>query len=153
IEAAIQSKYDKNDPNSHHATGFMALLNNGGAHVERFNYQSMEGLTLNTIQGNDYVVLDDVIGITSINLGLGNDRVQVGQVFNSARVGNFNQLITDIQPLDAFGTLPITRGWLSNGVSFVTTINGGDGNDEFTVFHNVAVLNLNGGDGDDLFTI
>jgi hypothetical protein len=34
-----------------------------------------------------------------------------------------------------------------------TTINGGDGEDNFTVFHNVAVLNLNGGDGDDVFTV
>ena len=41
--------------------------------------------------------------------------------------------------------LAITRGWLSNGVSEATTINGGDGADQFTVFRNVAVLNLNGG--------
>ncbi|HET9220026.1 MAG TPA: hypothetical protein VFR18_23810 [Terriglobia bacterium] len=34
-----------------------------------------------------------------------------------------------------------------------TTINGEGGNDNFTVFHNIAVLNLNGGNGDDVFTV
>src|SRR5207244_1810074 len=82
-----------------------------------------------------------------------NDRAQIGQVFNSQRVGDFDTLVTGINPADAFGTLAITRGWLSNGISVATTINGGDGNDQFTVFHNVAVLNLNGGDGDDVFTV
>ena len=38
-------------------TGFVALINNGGANVERFNYREMEGLVVNTLAGNDYVVL------------------------------------------------------------------------------------------------
>src|SRR4029079_18368533 len=58
-----------------------------------------------------------------------------------------------IAPDDVFTTIEITRGWLSNGVTFGTTANGGEGNDEFTVFHNIAPLNLNGGDGDDLFIV
>jgi|GEM_PF-6918000 len=149
IEAAIASTYTTLATD----TGFVAFLNNGGMHVERFNYRNITSLVLDTIQGDNHIVLDDVIGATTINLGLGNSRVQVGQVFNSQRVGDFNALITGIQPLDAFGTLPITRGWLSNGISQPTTINGGPGNDQFTVFHNVAVLTLNGGTGDDLFTI
>ena len=33
------------------------------------------------------------------------------------------------------------------------TVNGGDGDDLFIVFHNLAVLTLNGGDGDDTFII
>ena len=37
-------------------------------------------------RGDDYVVLDDVLAATTINLGLGDDRVQVGQVFRSERV-------------------------------------------------------------------
>src|SRR5437667_8711308 len=149
IKAAIKSKYTTFT----HDTGFVALLNNGGAHVERFNYRNIEGLTVNTIQGNDYAVLDDTLAATTINLGLGEDRAQVGQVFNSQRVGNFDTLITNIDPSAAFATLAITRGWLSNGISVATSISGGDGNDQFQVFHNTAVLNLNGDDGDDLFTI
>ena len=62
-------------------------------------------------------------------------------------------MTTHIAPEDVFATIEITRGWLSNGVSVATTVNGGDGNDEFTVFHNIGTLNLNGGDGDDLFTV
>ena len=136
-------------------TAFVALLNNGGANVERFNYRNIEGLVLNTVGGDDYVVSDDVLAATTINLGTGNDYVQIGQVFRSDRVVDNPAigLTTHIDSNDVFATIEITRGWLSNGVSVATTVNGGDGNDEFTVFHNIAVLNLNGGDGDDLFTV
>jgi hypothetical protein len=133
----------------------VALLNNDRHDVERFNYRNIEGITVNTLDGNDYVVLDDALTATTVNLGIGEDKVQVGQVFRSERVRQFDDqpLITGIKAEDVFTTLEITRGWLSNGVSQATTINGEDGNDEFTVFHNIAALNLNGGDGDDLFTV
>ena len=134
-------------------TVFIALINSGGAKVERFNYRNLEGITVNTLAGEDYVVSDDVLAATTINLGLDDDTVQVGQVFRSERSKDFDGLITGITAEDIYSTTEITRGWLSNGVSVATTINGGDGNDNFTVFRNVAVLNLNGGDGDDLFTV
>ena len=38
-------------------TGFVALLNNGGANVERFNYRDLEGLVVNTLAGDDYPAL------------------------------------------------------------------------------------------------
>ena len=157
IKDAIKEDYDPTIPvpGLETDTGFVALINNGGANVERFNYRNMEGITVNTLSGDDYVVFDDVLAPTTVNLGIGVDRVQVGQVFRSERVKDFDggPLITGITAEDVFTTLEITRGWLSNGVSEATTINGGDDDDQFTVFHNVAVLNLNGGDGDDVFTV
>src|SRR5262249_47214333 len=83
-------------------TRFVALLNDGGANVERFNYRNIEGLTLNTLGGDDQVVSDDVIAATTINLGLGNDRVQVGQVFKSQR--DDNPQTANVAPDDVFAT-------------------------------------------------
>ncbi|QSA97859.1 OmpA family protein [Methylococcus sp. EFPC2] len=160
LKSAILGAYDPliEIPGIDTDTGFVALINNGGQNVERFNYRKMEGLVVNTLDGNDYVVSDDVIAATTVNLGLGEDRMQVGQVFRSERVKNpFENgqevFITNITAEDVYTTLEITRGWLSNGISRPMTVNGGDDNDQFTVFHNVAVLNLNGGDGDDVFTV
>jgi Ca2+-binding RTX toxin-like protein len=156
LQGAISGEYETEQATlgANTDTAFVALINNGGANVERFNYRDMEGLSVNTQAGDDYLVTDDVRAATTINLGLGDDRVQVGQVFRSERVKDpQGELITGITAEDVFTTIEITRGWLSNGVSVPTTINGGDGNDNFTVFRNVAVLNLNGGDGDDVFTV
>ena len=46
-----------------------------------------------------------------------------------------------------------TRGDLTNGISAPATINGGQGDDVFEVFHNLAPLQLNGDAGDDTFII
>jgi Ca2+-binding RTX toxin-like protein len=54
---------------------------------------------------------------------------------------------------DQYMTIETTRGFLSRGVRFPITVNGGPGNDFFTVFHNEAVANLNGEAGDDVFLI
>jgi outer membrane protein OmpA-like peptidoglycan-associated protein/Ca2+-binding RTX toxin-like protein len=162
LKSAIKGAYDKtiDVPGIETDTGFVALINDGGKHVERFNYRQMEGLVVNTLGGDDYVVSDDVIAATTVNLGIGEDRMQVGQVFRSERVKNpidpdtgEEILITNITAEDVYTTLAITRGWLSNGISRPMTVNGGDNNDQMTVFHNVDVLNLNGGDGDDIFTV
>ena len=156
LKAAIASTYtaDPVNPNTFTNTAFVAVINDGGADVERFNYRQMEGLVVSTLGGDDYLVLDDLLAAATINLGDGNDRVQVGQVFRSERVRDpAGELITGIRAEDVYTTVEITRGWLSNGVSVPTTINGGGGDDNFTVFRNVAVLNLNGGDGDDVFTV
>jgi hypothetical protein len=50
-----------NNPLLGQNTAFVALLNDGGLHVERFNYRAMEGLVLNTADGNDIVATDDVM--------------------------------------------------------------------------------------------
>ncbi len=147
IKTSIDSKYVK----SAHKTAFVAKLNNNGAAIERFNYRGLEGVTLNTLYGDDYVAADDTQAIFTINGGVGNDRFQIGQVFKSQR--DDNPETANISGQDMFATLEITRGWLSNGVSEAMVINGGQGNDDFTVFHNKATLTLSGGDDDDTFTV
>src|SRR6185295_9936357 len=54
---------------------------------------------------------------------------------------------------DYFETTQITRGFLSNGVSQSTTIFGGTGRDNFTVYSNKAELFLFGDEDDDTFTV
>jgi Ca2+-binding RTX toxin-like protein len=144
------------------AIAFAAMLN-GDEDVERIDYdRQLEGMTINSFKGNDYFALDDNRAITTINGGVGNDTFQVGQMFATPRTVDAN-----IQPhdndkphdgsdetgTDIFATIETTRGYLSNGISETSVINGGSGNDAFTVFHNKAVLGLNGGDGNDEFTI
>src|SRR4030095_4721886 len=72
------------------------------------------------------------------------DTSQVGQVY--ADTTSFD----DDWPVTLTA---ITRGQLSNGVSYDTTINGGDGPDHFFVFHHIGPLELNGDAGDDEFVV
>jgi len=149
--AALKASIDSSYVPSATQTAFVAKLNNDGKAIERFNYRNIEGITLNLLYGDDYVASDDTLAVFTINGGVGNDRFQIGQVFKSVRDTSLET--ANVLPEDVFATLEITRGWLSNGISAPMTINGGDGNDDFTVFHNKQPLTLNGGDGDDTFTI
>jgi Ca2+-binding RTX toxin-like protein len=133
---------------------FVARLDRGASEevldVARVNYRvDMEALVINSFGGNDVFTLDDNLASTTINSGSGDDTFQVGQLFNSRR----DSAEVGIGVEDFFATIETTRGFLSNGISEATTINAGAGEDEFTVFHNLAVLSLNGGDDSDTFTI
>ena len=136
--------------NSLHTSAFVAALHGDPvAAVERINYDlHTKSLVLNELGGDDSATLDDNLAPTTINGGAGNDHFQVGQIFKSPRDAD-----AGVAAGDVFATTLTTRGYLSNGVSYATTLNGGDNNDDFTVFHNTATLNLNGDDGDDTFTI
>ncbi|NEU80298.1 DUF4347 domain-containing protein [Nostoc sp. UIC 10630] len=118
--------------------------------VERINYnKNLEQLTVDTQGGDDQITLDDNWTQTTVKGGLGNDSFQVGQVFKTERdAGNANLAFED-----EFATTQTTRGFLSNGVSFATTIKGEAGEDTFVVFRNTATLDLFGGEDDDLFVI
>ncbi len=117
--------------------------------VERVNYtQGFGGLVLNLGDGDDGATLDDNWAPTTVNGGTGQDHFQIGQIFKSPR-----DALAGVAAQDLFDTKQTTRGFLSSGVSFETTINGDTGNDDFTVFRNKATLNLNGNDGDDSFTV
>ncbi|MEH6588207.1 MAG: LEPR-XLL domain-containing protein [Halioglobus sp.] len=139
--------------------------------IERVDYTvSMETLVINSGDGNDYFALDDNRAATTINGGSGEDIFQIGQMFNLPRTndveaGNIQDHPNPTDPdypdgqdynegeTDVFATIETTRGFLSNGITEATTINGGDDNDAFVVFHNKAVLTVNGDDGNDEFTV
>ena len=130
---------------SHVAPGVRSLTE-----VERVNYDGNinGGLAINGREGDDHFTLDDNDVLTTINGDAGNDTFQVGQIFQSRREANAN-----LTPEDQFATILTTRGYLSNGVSVATTLNGGSGDDEFVIFHTRAALGLNGGLDDDRFTV
>src|SRR5262249_27439067 len=85
----------------------------------------------------------------TINGGAGQDFFQIGQLYRSRRTPE----LANVLPEDVFATIETTRGWLSNGISKPMTINGGDDNATFIVFHNPTARNLNGNNGDDNFLI
>lgn len=117
--------------------------------VERINYtHGFNSLVVNEGAGNDSTTVDDNWAPTTINGNFGKDHFQVGQIFKSKRDAG-----AKVAPIDVFETIQTTRGFLSNGVSYPTIINGNEDNDDMTVFHNRATLNLNGNDGDDVFTV
>ena len=128
---------------------FVAQLNPSDR-VERINYdKDLELLILETEDGNDTVTLDDNWAVTTIDGGAGEDSFQVGQIYKSER----DAAAGVADPQDVFSTIETTRGFLSNGISNPTTIEGGDNNDTFTIFRNLDKLLLKGNDGDDLFIV
>jgi Ca2+-binding RTX toxin-like protein len=137
--------------NSGHTSGFVAALHGVPvALVERINYDTTIGfLVVNMAGGNDSATLDDNLAPTTINGGQGNDHFQVGQIFNSLRDFAHAKVASG----DEFATTQTTRGYLSNGISYPSTLHGNFGNDDFTVFHNTAALTLDGDEDDDTFAI
>ncbi len=134
--------------------GLVALLTDPGSNgfateAEKVTYTSAitGSFIVNAGAGDDHVVLDDNSAKTVVNGEAGNDTFSIGQLYN------------DYQGADPDFGIPASqlfsssRGKLTNGVSYETTLNGGTGDDVFDVFHNLAVLNLNGNFGDDTFII
>ena len=115
--------------------------------VERINYDENinSRLTVNGGNGDDTFAVDDNSSITTLDGGAGDDTFLIGQAYANPRVA------PDVAPEDAFPTTLTTLGWLSNGVSFPTTVLGGTGNDSFLVYSTTPRSYLDGGTGDDLF--
>jgi Ca2+-binding RTX toxin-like protein len=127
---------------------FVASINRG-TDVERIDYDDLEVLVVNGLFGDDRFALDDLRASATLNGGGGDDFFQIGQLYRSRRTANDANIALD----DQFTTTETTRGFLSNGVSAPTTINGGNDNDEVIIFRNVAALQVNGQDGDDSITV
>ena len=116
---------------------------------ERINYDAnIDGfLTVNGLAGDDYFASDDNAARTILDGGAGGDTFQIGQVYRTPRVAG------SLDPDDLFDTIQTTRGFLSNGVSFDTTIIGGTEDDRVTVYSNQAELTLKGNEGNDTFEV
>jgi Ca2+-binding RTX toxin-like protein len=123
--------------------------------AERINYDStingngtlVSGVTINGRAGGDYFAFDDNSTTMTVDGGDGDDIFQVGQMFQSQRVS------PNVAGIDETDTVHTTRGFLTRGVSKETTINGGGGNDQFTIFSNQGKLHLFGDAGDDAFVV
>ena len=118
-------------------------------HVERVNYTgALDSVEVFGLDGDDRFGIDDVRVDMTIYGGLGEEFFQVGQLYKSQR-----NAAAGVPNADVFATIETTRGFLSNGISSPLTIFGGEDNDEFVVYHNLAPLALFGGNGDDSFLI
>ncbi|MFN2611440.1 MAG: hypothetical protein ABR507_11310 [Actinomycetota bacterium] len=117
---------------------------------ERVNYnQQLESIVINGGNGDDQFYVDDTRTSITVNGDQGNDFFQIGQLYRSRRTPE----LASVAPEDVFATIQTTQGWLSNGISKPMTINGGVGNDNFIVFHNLDTLNLFGDEGNDNFLV
>ncbi|HET7305708.1 MAG TPA: hypothetical protein VFJ12_14290 [Segeticoccus sp.] len=121
-------------------------IQRGFAAAERVTYGAAmtAGLLVSGSTGDDLFALDDNSTATTIDGGAGADTVQVGQMYGDTVTfdGEFTPELTDT-----------THGMLTNGVSFEATVRGGEDDDTFFVFRNLAELHLFGDDGDDTFVI
>ncbi len=131
---------------------FVAMLqyDSTGAQLpthEQINYNTaIDGvLTVTSVGGANYFAFDDNSSVTVVNGANEGDTVQIGQIFGNAFIG------AGLDPVNEM--IATTRGLISPGITHELTLNGGTGNDVFSVYHNRAKLNLNGGDGDDVFVI
>ena len=118
--------------------------------VERINYDAAINGRLEVFGqgGNDSFVTDDNSTVTTLDGGKGDDSFQIGQIYGSRR-----NAASGVDANDVFGTIATTRGWLSAGISSSLLAQGGEGNDQFTVYSNQAVLRLEGDSGNDIFTV
>ena len=138
-------------------SAFVALINgptpltpSPGDPYERVNYNgALESITINGGNGDDQFYIDDTRSSITVNGDEGNDFFQVGQLYKSRRTPQ----LAGVAPGDVFATIDTTQGWLSNGISKPMTINGGIGDDNFIVFHNLDTLDLNGDAGNDTFLV
>ncbi|MGY8732466.1 MAG: beta strand repeat-containing protein [Pirellulales bacterium] len=118
--------------------------------IERVNYDSNldSGVNVYGRDGEDMFTFDDTSSVITAFGDDGDDTFQVGQMFKSPRDAYAN-----LPEEDWFITTFTTRGYLSNGNSFSTSLYGGDGDDHFVVYHNLATLGLYGENDDDKFTV
>ncbi len=109
-------------------------------------FRGVQRLVLDTLGGNDNILVNDTAAPTFINFGNGNDNAVVGTVPLIPDTGN--------RTLEYPNGVPVvnTRA-MTNGNSDDLFILGGQGNGTFEVDHNSAMLYLHGGAGINLFLL
>jgi Ca2+-binding RTX toxin-like protein len=160
---------------------FVAYLNQTGVdgagrpqfsgNVERINYdRTINGrLTVTGGLQDDQFYVDDNSTITTLDGGEGSDLFQIGQVFGTNPNGHDypegdrpddpRVVADDVENIDLTSNsddielLRITRGWLSQGISYALTAFGGENGDTFNVYSNKAELRMEGEAGNDTFVI
>jgi len=139
--------------------GLVALVpsddeENSKQNIERINLWQggVDRVSVDAAGGDDIIAIDGTVADTTVNGASGNDTIQIGQVYKSARGSNDS---TEITVDDAFNTVETTEGFLSDGVSENTSlfVQGSSGDDIINIYHNVGSLNLQGNSGDDNFSI
>src|SRR5207237_227308 len=105
---------------------------------------AVEALTIDGLAGDDRFAFDDNSSPTTVNGGDGSDTFQVGQLYG--------QPVLLVWPVDFTTT---TRGDLSNGVSFATTLDGTAGDDHFIVLGTAPTVTttIYGGLGSDTIDV
>ncbi len=82
------------------------------------------GVIVNGLGGDDAFALDDTSTTVTVNGDEGNDVFRIGQLFTPVAPGG---ALAVAVPLTDF--VLTTRGYLTRGVSYPATVNGGSGND------------------------
>ncbi len=123
--------------------------------IERVNFtRGIDVVNLNGNGGDDEITIDGTAKTTNVDGGAGKDSFQIGQLYNSERLSSGNQ---SIKKDDEFNTVQenANEKYLSDGVTRDTVLNveGGVGEDSFTLLHNVGTVSMAGGRGDDTFSI
>ena len=117
---------------------------------QRISYTGVSFLDLYSFDGNDSFVFDNNNIAINVFAGNGDDRFQVGQMYQSPRGDNSGLSVDDYSN---FNTTLTSDGYLSDGSNEQVTLSGGAGEDSFVVFRNLAELNLLGGDDNDSFLV
>jgi Ca2+-binding RTX toxin-like protein len=137
---------------------FVGLLHGTVAQVQAGEYEAVERINYDAaingrlevygLGGNDSFATDDNSAITTLDGGKGDDSFQIGQLYGTQR-----NAAAGVSANDIFATVATTRGWLSAGNSAALVAQGGEGNDQFNVYSNQAMLRLEGDDGNDIFVV
>ena len=115
-------------------------------------------IRLYTLGGDDVIAFDDTAADFLLDLGAGDDLVRIGQIYKVQRsidpAPPADRYVAD----DEFGVLASvgfdsSRGLLSPGVRFKTTVSGGAGDDVFELVHNIGQVYLYGDADDDTFVV